>query len=131
MLHVESPQTGGGDGTHVYGIGKQTLNHWKESKSEVAQLCPTLCDPMDCSQLGFLVHGIFQARVLEWVAISFFRGSSRPSDQTRVSRIAGRQTLYHLSLQGNYLNHYLNYWTTREIPDFRRGMLRKVIGYIS
>ena len=43
---------------------------------EVAQLCPTLCDPMDCSLPHSFVHGIFQARVLEWVAISFSRGSS-------------------------------------------------------
>ena len=42
----------------------------------VAQLCLTLCDPMDCGLPGFYVHGIFQARVLEWVAISFSRGSS-------------------------------------------------------
>ena len=42
-----------------------------ESESEVAQSCPTLCDPMDCSLPGSSVHGIFQARVLEWVAISF------------------------------------------------------------
>ena len=47
-----------------------------ESESEVAQSCPTLCDPIDCSLLGFSVHVIFQARVLEWIAISFFRGSS-------------------------------------------------------
>ena len=47
-----------------------------ESESEVAQLCPTLCDPMDCSLSGSSVHGIFQARVLEWIAISFSRGSS-------------------------------------------------------
>ena len=59
--------------------------------SEVAQLCPTLCDPMDCSLQGSSVHGIFQARVLEWVAISFSRGSSRPRDRTWVSRIAGRR----------------------------------------
>ena len=39
----------------------------------VAQSCPTLCDPMDCSPLGSSVHGIFQARIMEWVAISFFR----------------------------------------------------------
>ena len=39
--------------------------------SEVAQSCPTLCDPMDCSLPGFSVHGIFQAIVLEWIAISF------------------------------------------------------------
>ena len=59
-----------------------------DEKSEVAQLCPTLCDPVDCSLPGFSVPGIFQARVLEWVAISFFRGSSRPGDRTQVSCIA-------------------------------------------
>ena len=42
-----------------------------ESESEVAQLCPTLCDPMNCSPPGSSIHGIFPARVLEWVAISF------------------------------------------------------------
>ena len=42
-----------------------------KSESEVAQSCPTLSDPMDCSPLGFSVHGIFQARVLEWGAIAF------------------------------------------------------------
>ena len=46
--------------------------------SEVTQSCPTLCDPMDCSLPGFSVHGILQARVVEWVAISFSRGSSDP-----------------------------------------------------
>ena len=56
----------------------------------VAQLCPTLCDPMDCSPPGFFVHGILQARILEWVAISFSRGSSWPRDQTQVSCFAGR-----------------------------------------
>ena len=59
------------------------------SESEVAQSCPTLCDPVDCSLPGSSIHGILQARVLEWVAISFSRGS-RPRDQTRVSCIAGR-----------------------------------------
>ena len=49
-------------------------------ESEVAQSCPTLCNPMDCSLLGSSVHGIFQARVLEWIAISFSRGSSQPRD---------------------------------------------------
>ena len=52
--------------------------------------CPTLCDPMDCSLWGSSVHGIFQARVLEWVAISFSRTSSWPRDWTPVSCIAGR-----------------------------------------
>ena len=58
--------------------------------SEVSQSCPTFCDPMDCSLPGSSVYGIFQARVLEWVAISFSRGSSWPRDRTRISRIVGR-----------------------------------------
>ena len=56
----------------------------------VAQPCPTLCDPMDCSLPVFSVHGLLQARILEWVVIPFSRGSSQPRDQTQVSRIAGR-----------------------------------------
>ena len=70
------------------------------SESEVAQSCPTLCDPMDYSLPGSSVHGIFQAIVLEWVAISFSRGSSQPRDRTWVSCIVGRR-FYHLSHQGS------------------------------
>ena len=62
---------------------------WKWS--EVAQLCVTLCDPMDCSLPGSSIHGIFQASVLEWVAISFSKESSRPRDETQVSCIVGRR----------------------------------------
>ena len=62
-----------------------------KSESEAAQSCPALFDPMGCSPPGSSVHGIFQARVLEWTAISFSRGSSRPRDQTRVSRIVDRR----------------------------------------
>ena len=51
-----------------------------KNESEVTQSCPTLYDPMDCSLPGSSVYGIFQARVLEWVAISFSRGSSQPRD---------------------------------------------------
>ena len=55
---------------------EDTKKRWQEyteseSESEVAQSCPTLCDPMDCSPPGSSIHGIFQARVLEWVAIAF------------------------------------------------------------
>ena len=53
------------------------------------QSCLTLCDPTDCSRPGSSVHGILQARILEWVAISFSRGSSQPKDRTEVSHIAG------------------------------------------
>ena len=51
--------------------------------------CVRLCDPMDCSPPGFSIHGVSLARILEWVAISSSRGSSRPRDQTHVSCIAG------------------------------------------
>ena len=61
-----------------------------ESESEVAQLRLTFCDPVDCRLLDFSVHGILQARILGWVAISFSRESSRPRDQTQISCIAGR-----------------------------------------
>ena len=62
-----------------------------ESESEVAQSCPTLWDPMDYSLPGSSVHGILQARILEWVAISFSRGSFQPRDRTQVSCIARRR----------------------------------------
>ena len=58
---------------------------------EVTQSCPTLCDPVDCSPPGSSVHGILQARILEWVAISFSKGSSQPRDRTQVFCIAGRR----------------------------------------
>ena len=54
------------------------------------QFCPTLCDPMGCIPLGSSIHGILQARILEWVAIPFSRGSSQPRDGTHLSYIAGR-----------------------------------------
>ena len=60
-----------------------------EVKVLVAQLCLTLCDPMDCSPPGSSVHGILQARMLEWVAIPFSKGSSQPRERTQVSHIAG------------------------------------------
>ena len=62
-----------------------------------AQLCPTLCDRIVCSLSVSSVHGIFQAGILEWVAISFSRGSFRPRDQTHISCVSciGRRILYH------------------------------------
>ena len=53
----------------------------------VSQSCSTLCDPMDCSPPSSSVHGILQARILEWVVMPSFRGSSQPKDQTQVSRL--------------------------------------------
>ena len=72
-----------------------------KKESEVAQLCPTLWDPKDCSLPGASIHGIFQARVLEWVAISFSLSSSRIGDWTWVSHIVGR---------------CFTIWATREVP---------------
>ena len=72
-----------------------------KSESEVTQSCPTLCDPKDCSLPGSSICGILQARILEWVAISFSRGSSQPRDRTRLSCIAGRR---------------FTIWATREAP---------------
>ena len=63
----------------------------KLKESEVAQACPTLCGPMDCRLPGSSVHGIFQARILEWGAISSSRGSSQPRDRTLGSGTVGRR----------------------------------------
>ena len=70
------------------------------------QLCPTLCNPRDGSSPGSPVTGILQARTLEWVAISFSRGSSRPRDRTQVSHIVGR---------------HFTVWATREAQLFLWG----------
>ena len=80
----------------VWRTGKDCLSLGQMSKlcPVCAQSCSPLCDPMDCSPPGSSVHGIFQARILEWLAISSSRGSSRLRDRTHVSCI-GRQVLYH------------------------------------
>ena len=67
------------------------------------QSCPTLCDPMDCSPPGSSTHGFLHARILEWVAIPFSRGSSWPRDRTWVSCTAGR---------------FFTIWATREVLSF-------------
>ena len=63
-----------------------------KSQSEVAKSCPTLCNPVGCSLPGSSIHGIFQARILEWVAISFSRGSS-PTQGSNLGLLHCRQTL--------------------------------------
>ena len=73
----------------------------------LSQSCPTLCHPMDCSPPGSSVHGIFQAIVLEWIAISFSRGSSQPRDWTRVSCIVDR---------------CFTIWATREVLRILEGV---------
>ena len=70
-------------------------------KMKVAQLCLTLCDTMD-----YTLHGILQARILEWVAFPFSRGSSQPRDRTQVSLIVGR---------------FFTSWATREAQEYWSG----------
>ena len=65
-------------------VAKKEDTSVSELKVNIAQSCPTLCDSMD-----YIVHGILQARTLEWVAFAFSRGSSQPRDQTQVCCIAG------------------------------------------
>ena len=69
-------------------VKKQQLE--LDMEQQTTQSCPTLCDPMDSSLPSSSVHGIFQAIVLEWIAISFSRVSSQPRDRTWVSRIVDR-----------------------------------------
>ena len=73
----------------------------------VTKSCLTLCNPLDCSPPGSSVHGISQARILEWVAISFSKGSSPPRDQTRVSCI-GRWILHHQATREAHGTMYLS-----------------------
>ena len=80
-------------------ISSYSSQYWSEVK--VAQLCPTLCNPMDCR-----VHGVPQARTLEWVAFPFSRGSSQPRDWTQVSHIAGR---------------FFTSWAPREAHEYWSG----------
>ena len=68
----------------------------------VSQPCPSFCDPMDSSPPGFSVHGILQARILEWVAFPFSRGASQPRDQTWVPCTAGS---------------FFTIWVTEEAPE--------------
>ena len=63
----------------------------RERECDVAQSCLTLCDPMDCSLPSSSVHGLFQAILLKWIAISFSKGCSQPRDRTWVSRIRDRR----------------------------------------
>ena len=79
--------------------------------SEVTKLCPTLCDSMDCSILCSSVCGIFQARVLEWVAISFFRESSWPRDRTQVFHTVGG----HFTVWAKEKTFYRFHWFEKEI----------------
>ena len=117
---LENPRDGGAWWAAVSGVAHSWtwLKQLSSSSSsivycEVTQSCPTLCDPVDCSLPGFSVHGILQARILEWVTISFSRGSSWPRDRTRVSCIGVR---------------HFNLWATREAQNTGVGSLALLQG---
>ena len=100
MLNITHYQRNANDiSLSIISAMSYSLWKWKWSRSVVVL---TLCNPMDCSLRGYSVHGIFQSRILEWVAFSFSRRSSRPRDQTRVSRIVGRR---------------FTTWATREVKQ--------------
>ena len=88
-----------------YDPGISFLSIYQSKRCRCAQLCPTLCNFTDCSLPGSPAHGIFQARIIEWAAISFSRGDFWSRDRTPISCVSciGRQTLYH--------------WATREGPS--------------
>ena len=75
-------------------------------KVKVTQSSPTLCDPMDC-----IVHGILQARILEWVAFPFSKESSQPRDQTQVSHIASRFFTCQATREAQ------EYWSRQPVPS--------------
>ena len=87
------------------------IHKWYYGSCLVTQACLNLCDPMDCSPLGFSVHGILQVRIWKWVAISFSRECSWPRDWTPVSCI-GRQILY--------------YWASREVQQWYNNILTEI-----
>ena len=92
----------------------------------LSRSCPTLCYNMGCSPPGSSVHGILQARILEWVAMPSSTGSLQPRDQTQVSRTAGG--FYHLSHQGSP-----NEWdlpSKMRLPcDFPGGLVVKTLHF--
>ena len=95
------------------------LNHslpcleWVSEWVKVAQLCPTLCIPMDCSPAGSIFHGVLQARILEWVVIPFSRRSFPHRDWSQVSRIG---------------SEFLTISTTREAQEYWSSSLSLLQG---
>ena len=88
----------------------------------LAQLCLTLCDPVDCSPPGCSVHGILPARILEWVAMSFSRGSS----QSRDCLLHCRQILYCLSYPGSP-EHHIGACCNRLLVHSRTSLLAQMV----
>ena len=87
----------------------------------VAQLCPALCNPMDCSPPGYCLHGIFQAKVVEWVTIPLLQGifpTQGLNPSLPYCRQNCRQILYHLSHQGSpRILEWVAYPSPGDLPD--------------
>ena len=102
-VFIPTPKKGNGTECSSYQTIALISRTIKRKESEVIQSCSTLCHPMDCSLPGSSIHGIFQARILKWVVISFSRSSrTRPGLNPGLPHC--RQTLYHLSHQGSAQN---------------------------
>ena len=108
VSHIEVIASANAEKEMGWTPGRLQVQQWGDC-CLIAQSCPTLCDPMDCCPPGSSVHGISQARILEWVAISLSRRSSQPRNWTRVSCI-GRRVLY--------------WWATR-IPGDETGRVQR------
>ena len=111
-LDVHKAENGGSG----LGEGVWYIFRLAKKESEVIQSCLTLCNPVDCGLWGSSVHGIFQARILEWVAISFSRGSFQPRDWTQVSHTVGR---------------HFTVWATKEVQVSKTNDKRAKEGQVS
>ena len=105
------------------------LSQRKWSEVKIAQLCLTLCDPLD-----YIVLGILQARILEWVAFPFFRWSSQPRDRTQVSHIAGRFfTSWAIKEAQSQLRPQVLWHVCGVVGDFRCALIKflmyRIMGY--
>ena len=97
--------------------GRNSLYHEMCMRAKLLQLCPTFCDLMDCSPPGFSVHGILQARILEWVVMPFSRGSSQPRDQTCV---------FHVSCICGWVGTSLVAQTVKRLPTIRETRVQSL-----
>ena len=97
--------------SNLLNLNSKFSTYWLSLFSEVTQSCPTLCNCMDCSPAVSSIHGIFQARILEWVDLPSSREPSQPRDRTHVSYVSciGTRVLYHqchLGSPGHTRNRY-------------------------
>ena len=136
-LELRSQRLNLGRWQKMPGVSVPSASPWpqaagrSESESEVTQSCSTLCDPMDYSLSGSSIHGILQAGVLEWVAISFFSRSSRPRDRTWVSHIVGRHFIIWANREeviGNQIRKMVSMFTLNINKYIKEGRAISVSG---